>query len=88
MEPISIIEVAKGAIWVYLKISMPLLLIALIVGLLVSFFQALTQIQEATLSFIPKVILIFLSLLILFPFIGHSLGDFTNDLFSMIAGLG
>ncbi len=87
MEPNLVIDVAKEAIWVYFKIALPLLLIALFIGLIVSLLQALTQIQEPTLSFVPKVIIIFLSLIFLFPFIGHILGDFTDHLFSFMINL-
>lgn len=87
MEPNLIIDIAKEAIWVYFKLALPLLLISLSIGLIISLFQALTQIQEATLSFVPKVIIIFLSLIFLFPFIGNSLGDFSEHLFSFMINI-
>ncbi|WP_039455709.1 flagellar biosynthesis protein FliQ [Candidatus Jidaibacter acanthamoebae] len=87
MEPNLIIDIAKEAIWVYFKLALPLLLISLFIGLVISLFQALTQIQEATLSFVPKVIVVFLSLIFLFPFIGSSLSDFSDHLFSFMINL-
>ncbi len=85
MESTEVIEICRQAIFVLLKISLPLMLVALVVGLLISLFQALTQIQEMTLSFVPKIITIFLALILAMPFMINSLGDFTNDLFKKIA---
>ncbi|MBN8530621.1 MAG: flagellar biosynthesis protein FliQ [Alphaproteobacteria bacterium] len=75
MNELQAIDVAKDALWVLVKVSAPLMLIALIVGLIISLFQALTQIQEMTLSFVPKMLAIFMSLLLLLPFIYTSLRD-------------
>ena len=80
MGPSEVLDVSRDAIMVTLKIGVPVMLVALIVGLVVSLFQALTQIQEMTLSFIPKMIAIFLSLLLLMPFMSSTLTTFTNGL--------
>lgn len=80
MGPAEVLDVSRDAIMVTLKIGVPVMLVALIVGLVVSLFQALTQIQEMTLSFIPKMIAIFLSLLLLMPFMSSTLTTFTNGL--------
>jgi len=71
-----------------LKIGSPVLLTALCVGLIVSLFQALTQMQEMTLTFVPKVITIFLSLLLFLPFMLSTLTTFTRGLMDRIVGLG
>jgi len=84
MEPSALIEIGKEAIWVLLKISMPILLVALFVGLIVSLFQALTQIQEPTLSFVPKIIAIFATLLLSFTFVGSTMMNFTNEIMTLI----
>ncbi len=84
MEAAAFIDIAKESIWVLLKVSMPLLLVALIVGLVVSLFQALTQIQEPTLSFVPKIIAIFVTLLLAFTFIGVTMKTFTEQIMTMI----
>lgn len=84
MEASAFIDIARESIWVLLKISMPLLLVALFVGLIVSLFQALTQIQEPTLSFVPKVVAIFVTLLLAFSFIGITMMTFTEKVMSMI----
>lgn len=81
MTPEFVIGFARQAIELTLMISMPMLLVGLIVGLAVSIFQAATQIQEATLSFIPKIISIFLALLLAFPWIMDKMITFTKDIF-------
>lgn len=77
-------EIGKNAIWVLLEISIPILLVALFIGLIISLFQALTQIQEATLSFVPKIIAISAALLIFLPMMGEDLMKFSNELFAKI----
>jgi flagellar biosynthetic protein FliQ len=84
VDPNSYIDIGREAIWVLLKISLPLLLVALIVGLIISLFQALTQIQEPTLSFVPKIIAIFFTLLISFAFIGGTMKNFAENIMTMI----
>lgn len=80
MEETLVIEICRQALWVLIKISGPILMVALIIGLLVSLFQALTQIQEMTLSFVPKVLAIAATLIFTMPFILHTLSDFTESL--------
>jgi flagellar biosynthesis protein FliQ len=84
MTPSDAMMVAREAIFVTLKMGAPAMLLALVVGLAVSFVQALTQIQEATLTFVPKMIVILLSLLLLLPFMLHTLSAFTRDLMERI----
>lgn len=81
MTPEFVIGFARQSIELTLMISLPMLGIGLIVGLTVSIFQAATQIQEMTLTFIPKIISIFLALLISFPWIMDKLLTFTRELF-------
>jgi flagellar biosynthesis protein FliQ len=69
MEAEAVIEVGRQAIFVLIKVSAPILLVALGIGLLISLFQALTQMQEATLSFVPKILSIFFALALLLPYI-------------------
>ena len=88
MPPADALDIARTAISVLLKIGAPLMLTALIVGLVVSFFQALTQIQEMTLSFIPKILALFGVLLLLIPYISSTLATFTHQLFDQVARLG
>jgi len=86
METAEVLEISRQAIFVLLKMALPLMLVALVVGVIISLFQALTQIQEMTLSFVPKIVAIFLTLLIAMPFILDTLRDFTVELFHRIAG--
>lgn len=80
MDAVQALDISREAVIVTLKIGAPVMLIALLVGLAVSLFQALTQIQEMTLSFIPKMIAIFVSLLVLMPFMLATLVTFTNEI--------
>ena len=84
MTPSDAMIVAREAIFVTLKLGAPAMLLALVVGLLISFFQAITQIQEATLTFVPKMIVILLSLLLLLPFMLQTLSAFTQGLMERI----
>lgn len=84
MEALEVIDVARGGIFVMLKTLLPILAVALGVGLVVSLFQALTQMQEMTLSFVPKIFAVFLSLLIFTPYMFDLLADYTLNLFDMI----
>ena len=88
MTEVMVVEIGKDASYTLLLIVGPLLLIALIVGLLISLFQKLTQIQEMTLVFVPKILLVFLALIFLLPFMIEQLRTFANGLFDKIIGLG
>ncbi len=81
MTPEFVIAFARQAIEIALFISLPMLGIGLIVGVTVSIIQAATQIQEMTLSFIPKIVSIFLALLISFPWIMDKMITYTRDVF-------
>ena len=85
MDGSQALQVAELAIFTLLKMALPLMLTALGVGLIISLFQALTQIQENTLSFIPKIIVMCLVLLILFPIAGSEIERFSAHVFTMIA---
>lgn len=86
MDEAALLEITRDAVVVTLKVATPIMLIALTVGLIISLFQALTQIQEATLTFVPKILIVFTSLLLLAPFMLHSLIDFTEELMAKAAG--
>lgn len=80
-----IIGLAGQAVFTVLKVSAPMLLIGLTVGLLISIFQATTQIQEQTLAFVPKIIAVLLALLLFGPWILSTLVDFTYGIFNNLA---
>ena len=76
----EVLDLARTAIWVTIKIAAPVMLTGLAVGFVVSLFQALTQIQEQTLAFIPKILSIFVVLLLTLPFMADSLNSFMMTL--------
>mgnify|MGYP002635813521 FL=1 len=88
MNEVQALDFAREAIWTVLKVGMPIMLIALVVGLIIALFQALTQIQEMTLTFVPKIIVVFLALLVFLPFILDSMQVFMQGVADRIAGLG
>ena len=79
------IDFARQSIWVLLEIAAPAMLASLVVGLAVGLLQALTQIQEQTLVFVPKIIAIFLVLLVTLPFAGSAMNSFMTDVAAKIA---
>ena len=84
----EILEVSREAILALLSVSLPVMLTALAVGLIVSLFQALTSIQEMTLTFVPKILVLFTSLLFLMPYIIDQLSDFSHSIFDRIMNFG
>jgi flagellar biosynthesis protein FliQ len=84
VSPTDVIDIAHETIVVSLKLGAPIMLMALAVGLGIAFLQALTQIQEMTLTFVPKVLVILVSLLALLPFMLQTLTSFTESLVSRI----
>jgi len=88
MNEADTIEVAREAILVLLQVSLPLMLISLVVGLAISMVQAVTQLQEVTLTFVPKIIVMFVALLVLLPFMLTSLANFTERMMDRIVALG
>jgi flagellar biosynthetic protein FliQ len=87
MDGNDVATIGSEAIWVFLKTSLPILLIALFVGLTISLIQALTQIQESTIAFVPKLVSVLLSLIFLFSYIGNNLISFSNLLYEKISGI-
>jgi flagellar biosynthetic protein FliQ len=84
MNATDAMMIAREAVFVTLKLGAPAMILALIVGLLVSFLQALTQIQEMTLTFVPKMLVILLSLLLFLPFMLQTLISFTQGLMERV----
>jgi flagellar biosynthetic protein FliQ len=87
MTPTTVMSLGQQALELTLIASAPMLLSALVVGLLISVFQAATQINEMTLSFIPKLIAIFISLVVAGPWIVTLLTDYMRRLFTSIPGM-
>ena len=80
MTPETVIAIAEDGIWAILIISGPLLVIALVVGLLVSIFQATTQIQEQTLAFVPKIVAVLLGIVFFGPWMLSHMISYTQEI--------
>jgi flagellar biosynthetic protein FliQ len=88
MDQSQIMEIGARAMWVTLQISMPVLGVSLVVGLLVSIFQAVTQLQEPTLTFIPKILAVVVVIVVAGPWMMNTLLSFTIDLWAGIPSIG
>ncbi|MFN3816908.1 flagellar biosynthesis protein FliQ [Brevundimonas sp.] len=87
MTGTEVMDVGRDALWLTIQLASPILIVGLIVGVTIGLFQALTQIQEATLIFAPKIIAIFVSLLLLLPLMGALMGGFFQQITERIAGM-
>jgi flagellar biosynthetic protein FliQ len=87
MEPSEIFAISSDALYVMLIISAPAMLAALIIGLIISLFQALTQIQEQTLTFVPKILVVFLTLALSMSFMFNTLKDLNMRIHEKIVHL-
>jgi flagellar biosynthesis protein FliQ len=87
MTPENVMDLAHKTLLVTSLISAPLLLVALITGLVIGMLQAATQINESTLSFIPKLLMLVLTLFVAGPWILRVLIDFTHDLYASIPAM-
>ena len=85
MDPATAIDFARNSILVLLEVIAPAMITALVVGLGIGLLQALTQIQEQTLVFVPKIVAVFVVLLIALPFAGQALGGLMTDVAARIA---
>ena len=86
MEPDQVIEIVQQTLFLTIKISTPIMIIGLLVGLIVALFQALTQIQEMTLAFVPKIVAIFVAMMFMFPTFAFMLSEFTVSLSDIMIG--
>ena len=85
MTPELVIQLARRSFEAVLLLSAPLLIFSLIVGLLISIFQAVTSINEATLAFAPKIIAVMVAMIIFFPWMMTYMSDFTREIYALIA---
>lgn len=88
MTGAEVLDVAREGIYALLVVSGPVMAVGLFVGLLIALFQALTQIQEITLTFVPKIVAIFLSLLLFLPMMGQEMNQLMTVLVDRVAGGG
>jgi len=87
MNGAEVLDVGRDAIWLTVQLCAPILIVGLVVGVGIGLFQALTQIQEQTLIYAPKIIAIFVSLLLFLPLMGALLGGFMRNIAARIAGM-
>ena len=78
----AVADIARDALYLIIKVSLPVLLVSLIIGLIISIFQTVTSIQEQTLTFVPKIICVFLALILFGPWMMNSMVEFMTQLWS------
>jgi flagellar biosynthetic protein FliQ len=88
MDQVAVVEIGREALEVILLTSGPIMLAGLAIGLLIALFQALTTIQEMTLTFVPKIVVIFVTLIIFLPFMMTEVIEFAQRLFDRMIALG
>lgn len=76
MTGLQVLDIARDGIWVMILVAAPMMIAGLVVGVVIALFQALTQIQEMTLVFVPKIIAIFVVMLIALPFMGAAMAGY------------
>jgi flagellar biosynthesis protein FliQ len=84
MNEVDALDMLRAALWTVLVVSAPGVLAAMIIGLVIALLQALTQVQEMTLTFVPKIIAIFVAIVLAAPLMGSELQSLTNLVFSRI----
>jgi flagellar biosynthetic protein FliQ len=84
MTGATVLDLAREGIWVMIIVGAPVLIVGLVVGVVIALFQALTQIQEQTLVFVPKILAIFVTMLLTLPFMGAMLGSYMTKLADII----
>jgi flagellar biosynthetic protein FliQ len=80
----EVLDIANQGIWTLIIVSLPMMLVGLVVGVVIALFQALTQIQEQTLVFVPKIIAIFVTMLLTLPFLGATMSAYMSRVVDMI----
>ena len=87
MSGAEVLDVGRDAIWLTIQLSAPVLIIGLVVGVAIGLFQAVTQIQEATLVYAPKIVAVFVGLLLFLPLMGALMGGFMQQIAARIAAM-
>lgn len=88
MNEVAVMEIGREALWVVLLTAGPIMFAGLAIGLLIALFQALTTIQEMTLTFVPKIVVIFLAIMIFLPFMMTEVVEFARSLFDRMVAIG
>lgn len=84
MDEKAFIDLLQGAVWLVILLSAPLLVVNMVVGLAISIFQAVTQIQESTLTFVPKILASLLVLVLVGPWMTQLMVDYSNQIFEQL----
>ena len=84
MDGLQVLDIAREGIWVMIIVAAPMMTVGLVVGVVIALFQALTQIQEMTLVFVPKIIAIFVTMLVALPFMGATMAGYMTRVADMI----
>lgn len=87
MSGAEVLDVARDALWLTIQLSAPMLIVGLVVGAGIGLLQAITQIQEATLVYAPKIVAIFISLIIFLPLMGALMSGFMQQIATRIAAM-
>ena len=87
MNESQILDIARDGVWVMIVLSAPPLLLGLVIGFMISLFQALTSLQEATLVFVPKMLGVFTFIMFLLPFMIRHISEFTHRIMDLIIAL-
>ncbi len=87
MNEAMIIDIARDGVMTMILVSGPILIVGLVVGLVITLFQALTSLQEQTLTFVPKVLAVFFSMVLLLPFMIHEMTEFMQRMMDTIVSL-
>lgn len=87
MTGAEVLDLGRDALWTTVMMAAPAMIIGLAVGVIIALIQALTQVQEMTLVFVPKIVAIFLALLIFLPMMGAMIAAFAENIFAMIASM-
>lgn len=87
MNEAAVLEVGREAMWVIIKLSGPVMLAGMAIGLIIALFQALTTIQEMTLTFVPKILVVFFTIIVMLPFMMNTITEFGQMMYERIAHL-
>ncbi len=81
----EVLDIAREAVWATIMIALPVMLAGLVIGVAIALVQALTQIQEMTLVFVPKIVAVFITLIVFLPMMAATLARLAADMFQRIA---
>lgn len=86
MTGAEVLDLARDGIWTLVIVAAPVMLVGLLVGVVIGLLQALTQIQEATLVYVPKILAIFVALIVAFPFMGSTMNGYMTRIMARVMG--